>query len=292
MDQSARQGGILSSAGRSNAAGWAWALVLGAIATSGGCWQEVTYDPATRPPRQSSSDASEDGSRGDPVGTGETVATDIFGGDVSGGEPVDAGPIDAAPTAPAEAAVPPGSTGGAMPAPSVTATQRETAWSLASNWAFAAAYAGRGRPTAEYAALLDQASAAAQELGIVLPELPAPPDPKRLAADMATALRGRAGEELASAVGHRLDAAAAGATRLAITAHVLLLVYTPLEADAPTLARELREAGVASQLPPELWQPLVELVSRRSEYETVKSAVRALPQKIRKHYADAAAGGL
>jgi hypothetical protein len=268
---------------------WAWGLVLMAVATASGCWKEVDYNPATRPPRQSSADADAgDLGQGDSE-IGEPKATDIFGGDDGEGS-TNATAVD---TAPIEPAIPPVSSSNDPPTKTpVTGAERLAAWNLANNWALSAAMAGRGLPAERYAKFLQQASAAAQELGLVLPELPAPPDAEQLAADMATALRAGTGAALAEAVGDRLDAAAAGAARLAITAHVLLLVYTPLEADAPTLARELREAGVASRLPPELWQPLVDLVSRRSLYEPVKTAVLALPKNVAKHYADAAAGGL
>jgi hypothetical protein len=264
---------------------WTWILAFACVVTSAGCWQEVPYDPATRPPRQSSN--------AHPAETQAAPADDIFGGNESETPPSDSTAVDAGPAAPIEpagSAAPP--TSEAPPKPAVTDAERLAAWNLASHWALAAAYAGRGRPAAEYATHLNQASAAAQELGIVLPTLPAPPDSGKLAADMATALRASAGAELANAIGNRLDAAAAGAARLAITSHVLLLVYTPLEPDAPALAREIREAGIASKLPPELWQPLVDLVTRRSEYEAVKTAVLALPKTVGKHYSDAAAGGL
>jgi hypothetical protein len=282
MHSKARKRGILD-------AGWPCTLALAALAPAGGCWQEVPYDPATRPPRQSSTVLENDDLNAVPGDSGESEAGDIFGGDdPSNATPVDPPPVESA--APVESVVPPN--GAATPRPTVTVAQRQAVWTLATDWSIAAALSGRGQPPMEYAEYLQRAGQAAQELGIVLPELPTPPDAKRIAADMAGALRGGSGAALADAIGQRLDAAAAGAARLAITAHVLLLVYTPLEADAPAIARELREAGAASQLPPELWRPLVDLVSRRSEYEPVKAAVFALRQKVADHYAAISTNGL
>jgi hypothetical protein len=267
---------------------WIWAIVLSGLAAAGGCWQEVPYDPAARPPRQASTEVGNGDVQRVPAESGSSDANEIFGGD----DPSETMPVEAAPVesvAPVERVAPPSEA--APPRPAVTAAQRQAAWTLATDWSIAAARAGRGQPPAEYATDLQRAGQAAQELGLVLPELPAPPDATRLAADMATALRGGSGAALTDAIGQRLDAAAAGAAELAITAHVLLLVYTPLEADAPAIARELREAGAASQLPSELWQPLVDLVTRRSEYVPVRDAVILLRKNVAQHYATAAAHG-
>jgi hypothetical protein len=266
-----------------------WTIVVAAVATAGGCWQEVSYDPATRPPRQSSIAAGEDDVPMVPGESSDPLENDIFGGD----DPLETTPVNAAPVEsgpPVAPAVRPRD--GAIDRPPVTAAERQVAWTLANNWSVAAAMSGAGLSPDQYAEPLAKAGQAAQELGLVLPELPTPPDADRLAADVAAALRGGAGAELATAIGNRLDAAAAAATRLAVTGRVLLLIYKPLEADAPTLARELREAGVASQLPDKLWQPLADLVSRRSEYEPVQQAVISLRQNVEKHFAAAAAKGL
>ena len=262
----------------------AWAVALAVLTAATGCWKEVAYDPSTRPPRKSTTAAGVDETPAVPPDSGESATSDIFGGeDSSGMAPVDASPAN--PAVPVAPVVPPSDV--AEPRPPVAMAERQTAWTLASEWSIAAAMSGRGLPPAQYAEQLAKAGQAAQELGIVMPAMPKPPG-KQLATDVAAALRSSAGGELATEIGSRLDAQAAAATRLAVTARRMLLIYTPLEADAPALARELREAGAASQLPAELWQPLVDLVSRRSEYELVKQAVFALRKSVAAHYAGTA----
>jgi hypothetical protein len=109
---------------------------------------------------------------------------------------------------------------------------------------------------------------------------------------VATALREGVGVEFAATIAERLDDEAGAATRVAMLTHALLLSYSPrtvTEADAAALGRELAEAGAASQLPAELWQPVVDLLNRQADFDAVKAAAFALRQHVAEQLAKRAA---
>ena len=281
---------------------WCAAGLLAVIA-SAGCWDEVHYDPAARTTQSTSKppavDSTEAAAESDTDGVGSDVeptpaddgGLSPFESDVSspdepeGDESLD--PQDVSP--PIETAEPPiaiemnPTPPATMPAP--TSVDRQRAWTLASDWGLAAAGYAKGLDADRYELYLGTAGEAADALGIALPPLPTAEDPDEVQAAIAEGFRTGVGAELESAIAERVDAAAGAAARLALNAHLLLLTYTP---DGSTVwgdAVDLRDAGAASQLPPELWRPLVELLERRAEFVDVRTAVFALRDGVAAHLA-------
>jgi hypothetical protein len=100
---------------------------------------------------------------------------------------------------------------------------------------------------------------------------------------VAIALRQGVGAELATAIGERLDPQAKAAARLAVTAYAALLAYDPLDGELARTAAAVRDAGEASQLPAESWEPVVDQLSRRPEFGPVKDAVFEMRRNVAKH---------
>jgi hypothetical protein len=174
-----------------------------------------------------------------------------------------------------------------------TPAERRDAWIAVSDWCLAAAIRGKGYAAEHYGSYLEDARQAAAALEIALPELPPAGDAPHVeftpAAGLAVeTLRQGSGSELSASVEARLDAAAGAAARLAVDSHALLLWYTPTNDDVAAVAAALRAAGEASQLPAELWEPLVELLDERADFRTVRAAIFALRQKVAEHLAEQA----
>ena len=160
-----------------------------------------------------------------------------------------------------------------------TPEQRRDAWTAASDWCLAAAVYAKGPNGTRHQQYLDSATAAAAALGIELPALPTAPDAGASGPAVVEALTGDVGAKLAAALAERLDVAAGAAAQLAIQAHLLLLTYSPMGDDVPNAALAIREAGRASGLPADMWQPLADLLERRAEFVAVRTAVFDLREK-------------
>jgi hypothetical protein len=236
-----------------------------------GAAEDPTADDGLTPGELFGNDESD----GTDEGAGETAPADAGSADAAPIEsaPVDANPGDVPPievTPPVEAAV--------------TPAERRDAWTAASDWALAAGVRAVGKPADQYQPYLARAQAAAEALGIRLPELPeASAGAEGRVAIAATALREGEGAELAAAIAERLDNQAGAAARLALLTHALLLSYSPRAVsaeDAAELGRQLAAAGEAAQLPAELWQPLARLLDQQADFPAVKAAVFALRQQV------------
>jgi hypothetical protein len=127
---------------------------------------------------------------------------------------------------------------------------------------------------------------AGDSLGIATPPLPTGDTPAKLDAATIADLQTGAGPKLADAVSERLDDAAGAAARLAVRAHLLLLTYTPAGSTVWSDAADIRDAGVASGLPVELWGPLVEQLERRADYLDIRKAVFSLRKGAAAHLAE------
>jgi hypothetical protein len=167
----------------------------------------------------------------------------------------------------------------------VTAAQRLDAWAVASAWSLAAGISALGLEADKYEPYVAEALHAAEALGVELPPLPTIDDPDERVAETIAALRNGSGADLVDALSRRLDPAAGKAARLAIDSHVLLLWYTPSRsADVISAWVSIQAAGEASNLPPALWQPLVELLKARAEFLDVRSAVFELHGAVAEHF--------
>ena len=240
------------------------------------------------------------------------LQSDLFGGDddhdattTTAQDPVIAEPAepatdeeDAAPILPTPSAAE--EPGGALAdgdwttdparAESPTPAERRLAWQAVSKWSLAAAIHAKGLPSSPETAILDEASQAAAELGITLPELPTVPRQDDLQAAVIEGLRGELAVAARNAYANRWGEAEAATAELAIRSQLLLLTYSPRSADGALEAEGLRRAGEGSGLPSELWTPLVTLVEERAPFLEVRQGVFDLHRRVEAHLGSVADG--
>jgi hypothetical protein len=305
-----RFGALALGASRQRLAMRAAALVAAGICA--GCWEEVKHQSqppgavASRdePDAERSPGATDVGQPGpaedDP---GETItASELFGDEPAPPPPIEAVVVDPPPSIDqpvvddggddAIVVEPDETLTGETPvvpveAPTIgaiTAAERLDAWVVASEWSLAAAIAAKGFEADKYEPNLTKAQRAAAALGVELPPLPAIDDPEQRVAETINALRNDSAADLADALARRIDPAAGKAARLAINTNLLLLWYTQSGADAISASVSIQAAGEASDLPPELWQPLVDLLNERAEYIDVRNAVFELHMAVAEHF--------
>ncbi len=165
---------------------------------------------------------------------------------------------------------------------------RRLAWQAASKWTLAAAIYAKALQRSPHTPILDEALAAASEIGVELPQLPTTASPDDLEAAVIEGLRGELGVALTNEYADALTPAEAAAADLAVRSHLLLLTYSPRESDALLQAEGLRRAGEASGLPEEVWTPLVTLLEQRAPFLDVRQAVFDLHRGADAHLTAAA----
>ena len=168
-------------------------------------------------------------------------------------------------------------------APVATAAERLQAWVAASQWGLAVAMTGKNFDAASVEPVAKQAAAAAAELGLELPALPAGEPGAPLSAAAITALADDAGPALAELVGQRLGPAERAAANLAIRTRLWLLTYSPRRDDLRAVAAAARADAERSGLPAELWSPLVQLVEEGAAFVEVRTAVFELHRAVEAH---------
>lgn len=153
------------------------------------------------------------------------------------------------------------------------------AWQLCSKWSMAAALQAKGRDLDSYGDLLEAARDAAKLLNVTLPELPTHEvGVDRLAENLQFLLEA-AGPRLADELNVRHGADHAALAELATKTHVLLLSYTPSSPKLEPVVDSIRQAARQSGLPADVWQELVDLLTARAEFKSVKAAIFKLHSK-------------
>jgi hypothetical protein len=298
-------------------------MAAGFLAVSGGCWEEIHYTPtaetaeATDTPEPSAVEGPSAPAPDDAAAAAEPSANDppdappvlppsgqdLFAADADAAatERLDAAEGDASPepsdsilptpaespqtTAPPDAAP---LTSPELATPTApTPAERRLAWQAMSKWSLAAAIHAKGLPQSPEAPILEEARAAAAKLGLELPELPQTARPENLEAAVIEGLRGELGVGLRNTFANRFGEAEGAVADLALRSHLLLLTYSPRDADASLLAESLRKAGEASGLPAELWSPLVKLIEERGSFVDVRQAVFDLQRRVEAHLSEA-----
>jgi hypothetical protein len=240
-------------------------LIVAALA-SAGCWEEIHYAPAVNGNSSDgvAAEAPEPTSKDDLATPLDADRADAPSGTLV--ETPEAPPID-------------------PPAEIKTATPRERllAWRAASKWSLAAAAYAKGLDASRYEPLQQEAVEAASELGLELPELPKTDDESRRETTVIASLRTGSGAQLTDAVEERFGAQTGAAARLAVSTHLLLLVYSPQDGNAGSYAKALREAAEAADLPADLWRPLAELLESQAEFFAVRGAVFEFHRQVEEH---------
>ncbi len=157
------------------------------------------------------------------------------------------------------------------------------AWRLASKWSLAVGIYGKGYGADRYGDVWAKAEREAKALGVVLPPVPQDVAAEDLVATAATMLLEEAGPELVAEVGRRHSPQYQALCDLAIKTHGLLLIYTPDSREVKPLIGAIRLSAENSELPAELWTPLVYLLDARAEFPDIKRAVFLLHKQAEEH---------
>jgi hypothetical protein len=245
-------------------------VVLGLVLAAG-CWDEIRYESAN--------------SEGQPT-TGEPPPAR---GDVSNPVPPQASPVSVATAeektnGPADSqvdflsyledlATDESSRPNAVPLSALPVPRQREAWQLGSHWSLALAIYAKGYSRDRYADSQRRAVEAARTLGIRLPSLPRGVPPKDRLRAGREQLVSETGPLLADELAERFDADHRALFELATKTNLLLLVYRPDDAAPEPLVAAIEEAAVACPLPPELWQPLVDLLKQRADFAEVRQAL-------------------
>jgi len=290
-----------------HAAGFVSALLL----AGGGCWEEIHYVP--KPAAAESEEGADRVADAQAAGQPPTdTARAPTSRDLFDSQPITAGPVEPAESSPRpsddylDPEVADEATADATPAPgevqqqadetvngppmerTATPAQRQLVWQAASQWSLAAAIYAKGLDAQRYGPILDQANAAAQQLGIELPPLPTAGMDSQREASVIDALRGEPAATLVQGIADRFTPAEAAAADLAIRTRLLLLTYSPRSAAAVEQAAAVRQSAEASGLPADVWQPLVELLDERAPFAAVRPELLfELDRRASKHFAAA-----
>jgi hypothetical protein len=161
---------------------------------------------------------------------------------------------------------------------------RLAAWELGSKLTLAALANDRSLVPEDVAGWIAEARDAAETLGTSIDELPAPAaktgDKGSSAVHDYLFQQGqRVWRDLTEA--HGPDHAAL--FEVAVRSNVLLVLYAPGSSAADSLANSIREAGPRANLPPDLWQPLLDILASHPPAAKVRSAVRQMHAAVEQH---------
>jgi hypothetical protein len=157
-------------------------------------------------------------------------------------------------------------------------------WQMSSRWSFAAAIYAKGQPEDRYRDSLEQATYAAELVGVELPTLPVSEGMDLEAAVIGYLLDGGLAALVNKLSGEFVPEYEALA-KLAIRTNALLLVYTPKSQQLDPLILSIRQSAVGSGLPPELWVELVSMLGRREPFADVKQRVLSFHTEVGEYLA-------
>ncbi len=291
-------------------------LVLCVLA---GCWQEIEYrdpgpianapaDEAAPQPR-----APAEAARAEVATTTDTTATEAttapepesVGGRYASS--TDSGPssaIEAPPeTTPVDPArpettstEPPPSDTPAIPAaatvetpPVPTSQAKHAAWMLGSKLSLAALANDRGIGAEDVPIWFEEAQLMAADLKVPIAPLPEKPTDTSSEEASKAVIAFLLDQE--KAIGAELekgnDLEMSALFRLAMRTNLLLVLNTPGSKPVNTISRSIEALGPRTGLPPELWQPLLDMLNQQASPAAVRTAVRQMHTDIGRHLARA-----
>jgi len=165
---------------------------------------------------------------------------------------------------------------------------RLAAWRLGSNLSKAALAQDLGVATENIDGWFQEARAAAGSLDTSLTDMPAPANNEDASLSRGTLnylfLQGQqVGRDLAG----RYPADHAALFEVAVKSNLLLVLYKPGSSAANAISTAIAGAAPRANLPPELWQPLLDTISNQAPPARVQAAVRQLHADVDKHLAAA-----
>lgn len=170
--------------------------------------------------------------------------------------------------------------------PTNSVNTRLAAWRLGSNLSKAALAQDLGVATENIDGWFQEARAAADSLDTSLADIPARTDTEEASLSRGTLnylfLQGQqVGRDLAGR--HSADHAAL--FEVAVKSNLLLVLYKPGSSAANAISTAIAGAAPRANLPPELWQPLLDTISTQTPPARVQAAVRQLHADVDKHLA-------
>jgi hypothetical protein len=167
------------------------------------------------------------------------------------------------------------------PIPAAKNTRLAT-WLLGSKLSLAALANDHGAPAAEVQKLFDQSQSLAKMLGLTVPELPARPESGAPSPVTEPALDYlfTQGQEIGRELARKQSPDQAALFEVAVKSNLLLVLY---QSGAPTteaIATAIEQAGSRANLPPEVWQPLLDVLASRASQADVQKAVFKLHAEV------------
>ena len=196
-------------------------------------------------------------------------------------------PVESTEPEPTEAAANPISATVESPiSPTDSVNTRLAAWRLGSNLSKAALAHDLGVATENIEGWFQEARVAADSLDTSLTDLPAKTDTADASLSRGTLnylfLQGQqVGRDLAGQ--YPVDHAAL--FEVAVKSNLLLVLYKPGSSAANAISTAIDGAAPRANLPPELWQPLLDSISNQAPPARVQAAVRQLHADVDKHLA-------
>jgi hypothetical protein len=262
----------LSEAGRSGSA------AAGVSGKQGASAHEVTASPAEQPaasPEASGSPAESGPPLGEPPSAGSSTAVDDLFGSAAASAPS---------TSPPAVAEPP--TSPTAPPAARRPSTRRIAWLLGSKWSLAALARDHGAPSDEVEKWFDQSRSLARALGVSLPTLPAPAesDSGQTAEDTSLNYLFDAGQQVGRELARRYGPDHAALVELAVKSNILLAIYQPGMSTTEAVSAIARAGGQAG-LPDQLYQPLLDALTKGAPPTDVSQAVFRLHDAVDQYLA-------
>jgi hypothetical protein len=169
-----------------------------------------------------------------------------------------------------------------------SAGTKHAAWILGSRFSLAALANDRGIVPEDVPKWFEEARSKAELLNIPLAALPARPatpqpagPPSREVLDYIVNQEKSIAEQLATDRGDQH----AALLRMAVRSNLLLVLNTPGTKAVETLTKSLTDLGPQTGLPPELWQPLLDLLAQNATPAAVRKAVPQMHADVEQHLA-------
>lgn len=153
-------------------------------------------------------------------------------------------------------------------------SKKRLAWELGSSLGLAGVVFADSSDKALIGRQFARASASASALGLKLPNLPAKTGNR--VEDSASALAyllGSTGNPIGKILQQKLGQEHAAIFEIALKSNILLMLYSPGEAEGNTIAGVIRKRQVTANLPEVMTRQLLALIDRRASYDEVKKEI-------------------
>jgi hypothetical protein len=178
----------------------------------------------------------------------------------------------------------------AAPQEAIVNNPRLNAWRLGSKLSLAAMANDRGLAAESVPRWMEYCKALASALQTTVADLPA----RGLAADRPASrqllnyLVIQQGQQVGRDLTDRYGPDAAALFEVAVKSNLLLVLYSPGSSSTNAIAAAISGAAPRAQLPANLWQPLVNMVTAQADADEVRKAVKSFHAEVERHLAERA----